>query len=116
SDDGRYLLIAGSGTLEVWDLRTRKLASRLGGSDAVDYQAVLRADGQSILTAGAVGTLVQWEMTPALARTLLTDNHGGWVLGLEVSRDGHRLVSSDGQRHVRVFDLAGAPPAAPLAQ
>lgn len=107
SPDGQTLLIGDwTKTIQIWDLRARRLAGRLEGHTALVYDvAFMPGDPSKVATCSADGTIKLWSLPDR--RCLLTiDPFGGWdAITLQFTADGRRLMCASAEGTVRIWDL-----------
>jgi WD40 repeat protein len=106
SADGQWLATTGNdGRARVWmadRFNNRPVAELLGHRGGV---VDIRFDPNTawrLTTAGNDGTARVWQLQE---RTILAGG-GGWMLDVELSRDGQRLVTAEENGSVRIYDSA----------
>ncbi|HEX5273301.1 MAG TPA: hypothetical protein VFW33_22545, partial [Gemmataceae bacterium] len=104
-DGGRLALAGDAAFVEVWDLRTGKVAARAdcnqGGVAWID----VRPDGKRLATAGADGSVKVWDATLKGDPQVLK-GHTGKVWQVAFAASGESLVSAGQDGTVRLWDLA----------
>jgi WD40 repeat protein len=92
-------------TLELWDVRSRRLVRRVEVGDDL-ATARFSPDGRLIALAGFRGTAQVWSTTDWTPITRQFTGHAGEVIGLAISRDNRTLATSSTDGNVRLWDIA----------
>jgi len=98
--------------LRLWDVPGRKLVRRWGEDSAI-VAAVLVDDGQTLVAAGADGSVEEWDVDRAERRGSIARPGGGGLFG-DVSADGRTVAFGDGTGVVRLWDRRSDSAPAPL--
>ena len=64
-------------------------------------------DGRTLVTSGADGMLIVWDVAAGEVRETLSGHANDWIWGLDVSADGRTAYSAGGEGRWFVWDLAG---------
>ena len=112
SVDGHHV-VAGchDKTVQVWDLRTRRLLSTLSGHSAYGKLSVMvTPDGCRAVSGSSDGTLRVWDLDRGTCLRTLA-GHSSPINSVGVTADGRMAISGSGQwvsadNTVRVWDLA----------
>jgi WD40 repeat protein len=102
--DGRRLAVAGSGVVEVWDVRAHRKVHELRGHTHWVYGVAFSPDGKWLATGGWDRTIKLWDAATGVERLTIL-GHEGFVLDLAFSPDGHSLVSTSEDRSVRLWEV-----------
>ncbi|WP_331736821.1 helix-turn-helix domain-containing protein (plasmid) [Streptomyces canus] len=104
SPDNAVLATVDSGTVRLWDPRTRKRLASVYASDENVVQAVaFSPDGAVLATGDAGGTVRVWDSTTGELKASFS-GHQNAVQALVVSPDGAVLATGDAGGTVRVWD------------
>jgi WD40 repeat protein len=113
--DGLILATAAALTVILWDVSDRAAPRRLGQLPVVPLRrfgaVTFAADGHTLATGGADGTLSLWDVTNPSAPQRLggpLTAHDTAVTTMAFATDGHTLLTSDGT--VIIWDVTGEPP------
>jgi WD40 repeat protein len=102
--DGRLLASAGSGVVEVWDVRAHTKVHELRGHTNWVYGVAFSPNGRWLATGGWDRTIKLWDAATGEERQTIL-GHEGFVLDLAFSPDGHALVSASEDRSVRLWEV-----------
>jgi WD40 repeat protein len=105
SPDGRTL-VSGSrdGTIQLWQLDTRKVKSTLKGHIQGVNSLAFSPDGQTLASGGEDNTIKIWKLgTESEPRTL--KEHSAWVSSVAFSPDGKTLVSGSFDNTIKIWNL-----------
>lgn len=105
TSDESTLFIAGSGGIEIWDMPGLYRRSTLTHSDGSDHRVALNPVTDLVTSSGSTGRLLIWDSAPQLCASTICEDHGAWVVGLTLSPDGARLVTTDLAHGVRLWEL-----------
>ncbi len=107
---GKFVFATGEDRAIVrWDLADAKKKTVFSAHDGWVWALACSQDGQTLVSAGADGTLIWWPATvekPAPQRKVTA--HKGWIRSLAVSPDGKLLASGGNDRMVKLWNLADA--------
>jgi WD40 repeat protein len=107
ADGSVFALGAQEGDVRLLDLRSgrvRRFQGRHEGSvDAMRFTP----DGRTLVTSGADGVLIVWDVARGEIRETLSGHAKGDVWGLEVSPDGRSLYSGGYDKRAFAWDLTG---------
>jgi WD40 repeat protein len=104
--DGKRLIGSSvGGFLNVWDLGTGKLLSRIDAGSGALQDIALSPDGTVLATAGDSRVVTLWDAATLRPLARLT-GHTAPVQVLAFSRDGRTLASAGDDHTVRVWDVA----------
>lgn len=106
--DQSTLLVAGSGGIEAWDLPSLSLLRTLTRGDGAEHRVSLNPVTDLIASSGSTGRLLLWDSAPQLCASTICEDHGAWVVGLNLSSDGTRLITSDLSHRVRLWEMPAA--------
>jgi WD40 repeat protein len=108
SRDGKWLASGtGSGTVDIWDAETGKLARTLQVHNQAILGLAFSPDSKRLATGTgifATGEIKLWDLADG-KEVLKLDGHTGYVTCVAFSPDGKRLASSAVDDTVRVWDL-----------
>jgi WD40 repeat protein len=111
--DGRSLVVASARndhTVFVWDLATRKQPRRLSEPGSGVLTGAWRADGQFLITAGAIdGTVRLWDLSgdrPRSKALAVIPRNVPWLCGVALSPEGRHLAVTNPNGTVYVLRLA----------
>jgi WD40 repeat protein len=105
SPDGQWITTASAdGRILVWYLGNRQspaaptyeLLAHRGQVEQVNYLH----DGQVVMSVGRDGTVRRWEL-PQVPRF---EQHGSWIVGMDLSRDGSWLATASQDGHAFIID------------
>ena len=103
SPDGTFVLAAGSGNLDVWNLRTGRHEHTLASQREWIEDLAASRDGSFVATASREGTAKIWEL--ATGRLLRTLAEGGKALtSVAVSPDGELLITPGAPGRLAVWE------------
>jgi WD40 repeat protein/serine/threonine protein kinase/tetratricopeptide (TPR) repeat protein len=102
--DGRHLAVAGSGLVEVWDVRAHTKVLELRGHSNWVLGVAYSPDGKWLATGGYDGTIKLWDAATGVERETIR-GHEGFVLDLAFSPDAAFLVSTSEDRSVRLWEV-----------
>ncbi|HWO19184.1 MAG TPA: CHAT domain-containing protein [Kofleriaceae bacterium] len=101
--DGRRAVSALSdGTLEIWDLESRRVLVTLKGHEGCVNACAVTADRSRVISASSDSTLKIWGLEDGRLLDTL-QGHGGPVRACVVTADGRRLISTSEDRILRVW-------------
>ncbi|MGK7872190.1 MAG: protein kinase [Xenococcaceae cyanobacterium] len=105
SPDGQTLASGSDNkTIELYELKTRKLLRTLTSHGNVVRSVGFSPDGSTLVSGSGNGTIKVWNrQTGALEQELL--GHSGPIWSVAVSPDGQTLVSGSGDQTIKVWDL-----------
>jgi WD40 repeat protein len=111
--DGRSLAVAGTRsdhTIFVWDLATRQQPRRLSEPGTGLLTSAWRADGQILITAGALDGMVRlWDLSgdrPRSKALAVIPRNVPWLSGIALSPEGRHLAVCNPNGTVYVLRLA----------
>ncbi|MFD2690762.1 helix-turn-helix domain-containing protein [Streptomyces phyllanthi] len=117
SGDGKRLASTAtdgtSGSLIVWDVRTRRPVITLT-EDPISPGMAFSTDGEKIAIGVGDGDIALHDLSTGSRRLLRGHGHGPAVGSLSFSHDGELLVSADGTRDPVVWDVKTGRPIAQL--
>jgi WD40 repeat protein len=100
-------------TLQLWDLRNRRVRATLTGHASMVYAVTYTPDGRTVVSAGYDHTVRLWDATTGKLRQTLSGHTDG-VLCLARSPDGRTLATGGRDKTVRLWDLATGKQQLPL--
>jgi len=106
-DSGRILTTSEDGTAKVWDASSGRLVATIGPIADLSYARFLAPDDRRILTQtstdgyGSEGPAQVWDVSSG---TLLTTTLKSFAA--DVSPDGDRIVTANGDTKARIWDVA----------
>jgi hypothetical protein len=92
------------GSIQCWDLASRKVCCRLAGHADAVFALTFAPDGKTLASGGYGGTLIVWDMAKASAMFQL--RVAGSISSLAYSRDGKTLAGGCHDGSVHLWDLA----------
>jgi WD40 repeat protein/tRNA A-37 threonylcarbamoyl transferase component Bud32 len=102
SRDGKWLASGGyDQTIHLWDLESRREVRQLHGHRSAVFCLAFSPDSLHLVSGGIDGTVRFWSLAPPPAPPPLTNVVGPFAF----SPDGQRLVTQDGRRVARLWDL-----------
>ena len=104
SPDGSLLAAASGGTVEVWNLHSRKSLLRLAADEHAIFCLAFSPGGKTIATGGNDSKIKLWDSTTG-KRVGLLKGHEGQVRGLCFSKDGKAMVSHGTDAAVLIWTL-----------
>ncbi len=110
SDDGRELAAGFNGTIQLWDVRERKLRRTLEGFERVVTRLTYSPRGDMVAAGTQDGQVWVWSAATG-RRTQVIDTGTRGVRSLAFSPDGKRLVTATNKAPVAVWDVAPEPDA-----
>ncbi|HOW52817.1 MAG TPA: protein kinase [bacterium] len=103
--EGKLAVLASrDASILLWDTVSGK-AESLRGHDAAVQAAAISPDGDSLLSAGADGTLRFWR-TQVVRSSRLFTGHRTYIPSIALSPDNRSLASSSWDRTVKIWDIA----------
>lgn len=103
---GSALLSGGyDGAIRIWDLRTGKQTSVIGGAHGTIWTLDLAPDGSRVAAAGEDGVIRIWDLASPV-KPLELRGHSRNVWEVRFSPDGQRLASGSFDNSVRLWDAA----------
>src|SRR5262249_53218345 len=113
--DGRTLVTGGSsGTLRLWDLKTKLLQTQMIPPRPHDiWRMTLSPDGKLVASGSSDGSIDVWDVNARQIR-MLQHAHPVQVVAVAFSPDGHFLASASG-RTVKVWSVAELQSQKPMA-
>ena len=108
SPDGTvFALGSQEGEVRLLDLRSGRVRSFAGGHDASVLRMRFTPDARTLVTTGADGVVMVWDVARGEVRQALAGHGRGLVWGLEVSPDGRTAYSAGEDQRAFVWDLDG---------
>jgi eukaryotic-like serine/threonine-protein kinase len=102
--DGRHVAVAGSGGIEVWDVKRQAKVHDFRGHTKWVYGVAYSPDGRWLATGGWDRTIKLRDAASGEER-LTIFGHEGFVLDLAFSPDSRCLVSASEDRSVRLWEV-----------
>jgi WD40 repeat protein len=117
SPDGKVLASGGGdwrkadqpGELKLWDTATGRELADLPGHIGPIFSAAFTADGSTLITGAADGTVKLWDVAKRRLNSSSHDPSGAWVHAVALSPDGKTLASSHVSRIVLREFATGRP-------
>jgi WD40 repeat protein len=106
-DGTLFALGSQRGDVRLLDLRSGRVRSFAGRHDASVLRMRFSADARTLVTTGADGAVIVWDVERGEPRQTLTGHARGLVWGLEVTPDGRTAYSAGEDQHAFVWDLTG---------
>ena len=100
--DGRLLALA-STSVKVLDTETGQPAFDVQGHDGAIHCLIAGEDSTSLITAGADGAVLQWDVRSGLARRLI--DVGQWVAWAQLNQD-RKLAAVEIDGTTKIWDLS----------
>jgi WD40 repeat protein len=101
SADGRLVVAAGAGPVQIWGgERTRRLGDSIGLTRVVAFDR----RGDRVVTAGDDGIARVWSVSGGLPRLLI--GHSAAIVDAAFSEDGDRVATASADGTARVWNLA----------
>jgi WD40 repeat protein len=108
SPDGRlFALGSATGGLRLLDLRSGRVQRFRGRHDAAINAMRFAPDGRTVVTSGADGNVIVWDVERGELRETFSAHGEGAIWGLALSSDGRTLYSAGTDARAIVWDLAG---------
>ncbi|MEW6304191.1 MAG: ATP-binding protein [Verrucomicrobiota bacterium] len=107
--DPNYLAIADTNTVEIWDLKKREMARRIGTRFTVEWLA-WHPDGEWLGMVGVSNDIWLWHWRTGARWQIATRE--GVIIQLHFHPEGHRLVTTSQNNWVVEWDIATAQPLA----
>ncbi|WP_407895915.1 GNAT family N-acetyltransferase [Scytonema sp. NUACC26] len=94
------------GTIQIWDIQSKKLRQTLTVSSSKIQSLVFSPDNQTLIVGTSTGTIQLWNHKLGILQEILSPAHLGAIQTLKISHNGQRLVSSSWKdTSVKVWDL-----------
>jgi WD40 repeat protein len=106
SDGSTFALGSMEGAVRLLDLRSGRVRRLEGGHDGSVVRMGFTRDRRTLVTSGADGMLIVWDVTAGQVRETLSGHANFPIWGLDVSADGRTAYSAGDERSF-VWDLAG---------
>lgn len=104
--DGRHLAAGSySGTIDIWDVSTRKKVAELVGHQGIVYGVDYSPDGTRLVSGGNDTTVRIWDIATG-AQVLELRGHRQYVKSVVFSPDGSRIATASGDMTVRIWESA----------
>ena len=107
SDGSTFALGSQEGEVRLLDLRSGRVRRLEGSHDGSVVRMGFTRDGRTLVTSGADGMLIVWDVRDGEVRETLSGHANGWIWGLDVSADGRTAYSAGEEGRSFVWDLAG---------
>jgi WD40 repeat protein len=105
SADGNWLVSAGKdGVVNVWDLRSQRLAHSLDLQQPCGSPPIVQANGSMVLAAGQRDAMA-WDLATG-ARRFVLRGHTANIFSMVLSADGARVATASADASVRLWDTA----------
>jgi WD40 repeat protein len=105
SNDGRYVLSAGHDAVPIlWDAGTEREKHRFRGHTSLVHCVAFLPDGRRAVSSSVDSTIRLWDVESGREVLGHFKDPAGRSPGLAVSRDGHRLLSSE-ENELRYWNL-----------
>ena len=93
-----------SGSAIIWDAKSGKRITTVGGHRDAVYDAIVSPDGRLLATAGYDRKIILWDcVTGDEIRSL--NGHNDAVFNLDFSQDSQVLISASGDQTIKVWDV-----------
>jgi WD40 repeat protein len=106
ADGTLFALGSQEGDVRVLDLKSGHVRT-FGRHDASVLRMRFTADGRTLVTSGADGTVMVWDVDHGEAREVLSGHARGLVWGMAVSPDGRTAYSVGEDQRAFVWDITG---------
>ena len=106
ADGTRFALGSQEGDVRVLDLKSGHVRT-FGRHDASVLRMRFTAAGRTLVTSGADGTVIVWDVARGAAHEMLSGHARGLVWGMAVSPDGRTAYSVGEDQRAFVWDLTG---------
>ena len=107
SDGSTFALGSQEGEVRLLDLRSGRVRRLEGSHDGSVVRMSFTRDGRTLVTSGADGMLIVWDVSAGEVRETLSGHGDGRIWGLDVSADGRTAYSGGDDERSFVWDLAG---------
>ena len=107
ADGSVFALGSQDGDVRLLDLRSGRIRRFQGRHEGSVDTMRFTPDGRTLVTSGADGVLIVWDVAGGEIRETLSGHAKGDVWGLDVSPDGRSLYSSGNDERAFAWDLTG---------
>ena len=107
ADGSVFALGSQEGDVRLLDLRSGRVRRFAGRHEGSVNAMRFTPDGRTLVTSGADGALIVWDVASGEIRETLSGHAKGIVYGLDVSPDGRTLYSGGHDERAFAWDLTG---------
>jgi WD40 repeat protein len=104
-DGGRTLAAGGDRFIDLVDIASRKVVRTLSSDPSHHFSVAEGVEVGTLIVAGTAAAAQLWQTSPDPSTSTLNDSPDGWVLGISISGDGSRMVTTDSNGGARLWDL-----------
>jgi WD40 repeat protein len=107
SPDGKYLAVANTKNIELYDVATNTQKALLEGHQELIWRIAISSDNRYLISGSYDKNIEVWSLeTHECLKTL--SGHEGRVWNVAISPDGHHIISGSADKTIKVWSLAEA--------